>query len=460
VKLRRGKYDVGPVFRRLLTAYAIQTFGEGVVLAALPLLAASITTDARLVSIIALMLELPWLLLALPLGVVIDRLNRRRIILGTQALQALALALVATSVLFGQTHLIVLYVLAFVIGTGDILFMGASKAIIPRVVPLDALESANGMNVTAETIGRMFAGPALGAVMFAAASQLPFWIDAVTYLASVLLVRTVVDKGQFVAPQTLDAGAADANAGRPGRRMAAEIGEGASWLLHNPVLRIIVIMAAISNFSVFMAQSTLVLFATENLGLSDSGYGLLVASMAVGGVVGGLLSGRIARRYGPRLLIPSVAAASAVSLVLIGTLGRTAWLVGLMFCAWSFGLSIWNVVAQSLSQRLIPNGLMGRVGGASRMLAFGALPLGALAGGFVGHWLGLRAVWVVGGLIHLAATAVATPVVLRWTPDMLKAPLDAPVVGSTGEEPRAGEEPGAAGEPWATDTPESVEEYT
>ena len=452
MKLRRGKYDVGPVFRRLLTAYAIQTFGEGVVLAALPLLAASITTDARLVSIIALMLELPWLLLALPLGVVIDRLNRRRIILGTQALQALALALVAISVLFGQTHLIVLYVLAFVIGTGDILFMGASKAIIPRVVPLDALESANGMNVTAETIGRMFAGPALGAVMFAAASQLPFWLDAVTYLASVLLVRTVVDNGEFVAPRT--APAAGPNTGRPGHRMAAEIREGASWLLHNPVLRIIVIMAAISNFSVFMAQSTLVLFATENLGLSDSGYGLLVASMAVGGVVGGLLSGRIARRYGPRLLIPIVAGASAASLVLIGALGRTAWLVGLMFCAWSFGLSIWNVVAQSLSQRLIPNGLMGRVSGASRMLAFGSLPLGALAGGFVGHWLGLRAVWVVGGLIHLAATAIATPVVLRWTPDLLKAPADAPVVGS------GGEDPGTAGEPLAVDTAESVEEYT
>lgn len=423
MKLRRGADGVGPVFRRLLTAYAIQTFGEGVVLAALPLLAASLTSDARLVSIIALMLELPWLLLALPLGVVIDRVHRRRIIVVTQGVQATALALVAITVLLGQTHLAVLYVLAFVLGTGDILFMGASKAIIPRVVPTEALESANGMNVTAETIGRMFAGPALGAVMFAAAAQLPLWFDAVTYLISVLLVRTVADHGEFMPPPTESATGAP---GGKGPSMMADIREGASWLIRHPVLRVIVIMAAVSNFSVFMAQSTLVLFATEDLGLSDSGYGLLVASMAVGGVVGGMLSSRIARRYGPRLLIPIVAAGSAASLVLIGTAGRTAWLVGLMFCAWSFGLSVWNVVAQSLSQRLIPNGLMGRVSGASRMLAFGSLPLGALAGGFVGHWLGLRAVWVVGGLIHLAATAVATPVVLRWTSDMLQVPATAP----------------------------------
>lgn len=452
MRLRRGAYDVGSDFRRLLTAYAIQTFGEGVVLAALPLLAASITTDARLVSIIALMLELPWLLLALPLGVVIDRVHRRRIIVITQALQAAALAVVGLTVLLGQTHLGLLYVLAFVLGTGDILFMGASKSIIPRVVPADALESANGMNVTAETIGRMFAGPALGAVMFAAAAQLPLWFDAVTYLASVVLVRTIADHGQFVPPHTLDAPTAKTGTGRPWTTIAADIREGAGWLLHHPVLRVTAIMAAISNFSVFMAQSTLVLFATEDLGLSASSYGLLVASMAVGGVVGGLLSGRIARRYGPRLLIPIVAGASAASLVLIGTFGRTAWLVGLMFCAWSFGLSVWNVVAQSLSQRLIPNGLMGRVGGASRMLAFGALPLGALAGGFVGHWLGLRAVWVVGGLFHLAATAVATPVVLRWTPEMLKVPADAPAAVPAEAVP-------AEAVP-DVDDPERVEEYS
>jgi MFS family permease len=428
VRLRASAYDVGADFRRLLVAYAIQTLGEGVVLAALPLLAASLTSDARLVSIISLMLELPWLLLAMPLGVVIDRAHRRRVIMVTQALQAAALALVAVTVWTGHTSLGVLYVLGFILGTGDILFIGASKAIIPRVVATDALESANGMNVTAETIGRMFAGPALGAALFATAHALPLWLDAVTYLASVLLVRTVADRGQFTPAASPSLRSDQPAPARGWRSVATDIRDGAHWLLSHRVLRITATMAAISNFCVFMAQSTLVLFATKDLRLSASGYGLLVASMAFGGVVGGLMSGRIARRFGPKLLIPVVAGASAASLVLIGTVGRTAWVVVVFFCVWSFGLSIWNVVAQSLSQRLIPSDLMGRVGGASRMLAFGALPLGALAGGFVGHAFGLRAVWVVGGTVHLVATAITTPIVLGWTPELLQPADTVPVV--------------------------------
>lgn len=407
---------VGRTFRKLLSAYTIQTLGEGVVLAALPLIAATITTDARLIAMVSLFLELPWLILSLPLGVVIDRTDRRRIIIVTQVVQAVICGAVGVAVWLGHVPFSTLLLLAAVQGTGDILFMGSSKAIIPRVVPSEALESANGMNVTAETIGKSFAGPALGAVLFAVTPGLPLWFIVVTYAISAAVVFTVRPRPEFHPAATMTG---------PRASILADIRAGAAWLLRHRVLRVIVIMAAVSNFCVFMGQSTLVLFATRELGVGNAAYGVLVASMAVGGVIGGLLAGRIARRWGPRVLVPAVAAASAASLLAIGLFGRTAWSVALLFGVWSFGLSVWNVVAQSLSQRLIPNELMGRVGGASRMLAFGALPLGALAGGFVGHELGLRAVWVIGGLLHLAATAVAVPPILRWRPSQLR-PAPAP----------------------------------
>jgi predicted MFS family arabinose efflux permease len=409
--LRPDRPGVGPTFRKLLTAYAIQTLGEGVVLAALPLIAATLTSDARLVAMVSLFLELPWLILSLPLGAIIDRADRRRIIIVTQVAQALIGGAVALSVWLGHVPFSTLLILAAALGTGDILFMGSSKAIIPRVVPSEALESANGLNVTAETIGRSFAGPALGAALFAVTPGLPFWFIVVTYGISAAIVLSVRSRPEF-HPAKSSSG--------PRASIIADIRTGATWLIRHRVLRVIAIMAAISNFCVFMGQSTLVLFATQDLRVDAAAYGILLASMAVGGVVGGLLSGRIARRFGPRTLVPAVAAASAGSLLAIGLFGRAAWSVALLFCVWSFGLSVWNVVAQSLSQRIIPNELMGRVGSASRMLAFGALPLGALAGGFIGHAYGLRAVWVIGGLLHLAATAVAVRPISRWRPEQLR----------------------------------------
>lgn len=408
--------DVGATFRAFLAAYSIQTLGEGIVLAALPLLMTSLTEDPRLVSLVSLCLELPWLLLALPLGVIVDSVNRRRLIVGAQVAQAVCAALVALVVVSGHGRIEVVLLLALVLGTGDILFMGSSKAIIPRIVPGSALESANGLNVTAETIGRNFAGPALGALLFSLAHSAPLWVVAGTYAISIGIVLAVRERPEFEARSREERGDVT---------ILADVREGAAWLFSHPVLRVVALLAAASNFCVFMGQSTLVLFAQRDLGVGDRGYGLLLAAMALGGVVGGLVSSRIARSHGPRTLIPLVAAASAVSLIAIGTLGRTALLVGVLFCVWSFGLSVWNVVAQSLSQRLIPSTLMGRVGGASRMLAFGALPLGALAGGFVGDLWGLRAAWIVGGCLHLAITLLALPAVSRWTPDQLTPTDDA-----------------------------------
>lgn len=398
--------DVGETFRVFLAAYSIQTLGEGIVLAALPLLIASMTTDPRLVSLVSLCLELPWLLLALPLGVIVDSVNRRRLIVTAQLAQASCATVVALVLVTGRGRIEMVLLLALALGTGDILFMGSSKAIIPRIVSGDALESANGLNVTAETIGRNFAGPALGALLFSLARSLPLWVVAVTYAISIAIVLSVRNRPEFEARSRAERGEST---------IAADVRAGAAWLVSHPVLRVVALLAATSNFCVFMGQSTLVLFAQRDLGVGDRGYGLLLASMALGGVVGGLASSRIARGHGPKVLIPLVAGASGSSLVAIGILGRTALLVGLLFCVWSFGLSVWNVVAQSLSQRLIPSILMGRVGGASRMLAFGALPLGALAGGFVGNLWGLRAAWVIGGCLHLAVTLLALPAVSRWT---------------------------------------------
>ncbi|MFD0887992.1 MFS transporter, partial [Streptosporangium algeriense] len=374
---------LGRNFHYLLSAYSIQTLGEGVVIAALPLLASKLTDDPRLISWVPLATELPWLLFALLGGVIVDRYDRRLLMIGAQTAQTLLLVTVALIATLGGTEIWMIYILAFGLCVGDILFMGSSRALIPTVVRGADLETANGRNVTAETLGRMFLGPALGSALFVLFVPLPLWMNAATYVVSIVLISRIRNAaGHFrVSPA--------AETAQARRGVVAEMMEGVRWLARHRVLRIVVLLAATSNFSVFMAQSVTVLFARDVLGVGDAGYGVLVAAMAIGGVVGGLVSRRVVSHFGTRSVVIGVSVASALSLVAIGLFGRQPVVVVALFGVWSAGLSVWNVMAQSLSQRLVPNRLMGRVGSATRMIAFGALPLGALAGGLVAAAYGL-----------------------------------------------------------------------
>ncbi|MFE3106560.1 MFS transporter [Kitasatospora indigofera] len=405
------KPGLGREYRYLLSAYSIQTLGEGMLLATLPLLAGAITSDPKLISGVALAEGLPWLLLALPGGMIVDRYDRRRLMIVTQAAQAVLLVAVALLATFGLTRIWMLYLLAFGLGAGDVLFTGANRAVIPNVVPSAALETANGRNVTAETLGRQFIGPPLGAALFAFLLPLPFWANALTYLGSLLLISRIRGGGGRFRAGRGDAGPA---AAQGLRGMLAEATGGLRLLARHPVLRAIVVLAAASNFCVTMAQSVLVLFATDVLHVGRSGYGVLVATMAIGGVVGALASRRIVERCGARAVAITVSTASAVSLLAIGLFGRQTVVVVGLFCVWSAGLSLWNVMAQSVSQRLVPDELRGRVSTGTRMVCFGAIPLGALAGGFVAAEHGLRAPWVVGGLLNLVVALLFVPTMLRW----------------------------------------------
>ncbi|WP_436501304.1 MFS transporter [Actinokineospora sp. HUAS TT18] len=395
---------LGRDFGLMSSAYAIQTLGEGVMVTALPLVASMITTDPKLISWVLLAWELPWLLLALPGGLIVDRFDRRRLMVIAQCAQMGLLVVLAAAVTFDFTQLWMLYLLAFGLGAGDIIFIGASRALLPDIVDESRLETANGRNMTAETLGRNFVGPPLGSALFAFLLPLPFWLNAVTYLLSVLLILRIRHR----APER-----AAAEPGARGR-VLSDLTAGLRWLVQHPVLRIVVLLAAVSNFCVIMGQSVLVLFAKQVLAVGDTFYGVLVAAMAVGGVVGGLFSGKVVVRFGTRAVAITVSLAGALSLLAIGALGRQPVVVAALFCVWSAGLALWNVMAQSLSQRLIPDELRGRVNSASRMICFGALPLGALAGGLVADSVDLSAPWLVGGAVNLVVVLLTIPKLLKW----------------------------------------------
>jgi MFS family permease len=381
----------------------VSTLGDGMYLAALPLLAATLTRDPLAVSVVTVAGWLPWLLFALPAGALVDRLDRRRVMWSVDAGRALVVGALTVAVLAGWASIPLLAVAGFLVGAGQTLVENAAQAMVVAVVGRDPgrLERANGRLVASLTVGQQLAGPPLGSAAFAVAAWLPFLADAVSFAAGAGLVATI--GGRF-AP---DGGAA---AGAAGRGMAAEIAEGLRFLLGHRLLRAAVLLVSASNLAVMAGEAILVLFATEELGLDDRGYGLLLAAVALGGLPGSLLAHRVAERVPPGPLIVGGVLAGAAAMACFG-LATDPWLAGAAYAATGAVWGVWNVTLLSLRQAIVPDRLMGRVVGAIRLIGFGSIPIGALLGGVVARQLGLRAPFLLGAAVLALAALAAAPVV-------------------------------------------------
>jgi MFS family permease len=389
---------LGRPYWRLWWANTISSTGDGAFVAALPLLAVTITRDPRLVSVVTAASYLPWLLLSLPAGAVVDRYDRATLMWRAQAVQAAVVAAVAILIVVHQADIEVLAAGGFLLGSAEVIFSNAAQSVLPALVPPDLLAKANGSQQVSLTVGESFVGPPVGSLLFAAAAALPFGLDAASFAGSAALVATL--------PRT-----------RPGpdsghrQRIRAQIAEGLRWLVRHRLIRVVAVLLGIYNFANQMGQAILVLLATQTLHVSTRGYGLLLAASAVGSVVGGVVNPVLTRKLGllPSLILPGVVDAAAF--VGIG-LAPDPVVVAALLAVQGFSVAMWNVVTITLRQQIVPGHLLGRVNSVYRMLGWGLMPLGALAGGFVAHAAGLRAPYVVAGLLCLLSALVTTPVLL------------------------------------------------
>jgi MFS family permease len=377
-------------------ASAVDNVGDGAFAAAIPLLAVTMTRDPRLVSVVSAATYLPWLLLSLPVGAIVDRYDRVLLMWRCQLGQAVAVAAVA--VLAG-CHLVgigSLALLAFVIGTGEVVFGNAAQAVLPEIVPAPLLHKANGAQYAITTVGQLFVGPPLGSLLFGLAVAVPFGLDAGTFAISAALLATL-PRSRLPATEPSP--------------LRAAIAEGLRWLAGHRLLRTIALVLAANNFANAMGTATLVLLATQTLHLSATGYGVLLAGGAVGSVLGGLVNARIVARVGE---LPALVTALAANVVLYLGLGLApdAVVLGALLAVNGFVTTLWNIVTVSLRQRVVPGELLGRVNSVYRLLAWGLIPLGSLAGGLVAHLLGLRAPYLAAAGLRAVALAVGLPALL------------------------------------------------
>jgi len=398
-------------YLRLWWANAINSVGDGAFVAALPLLAVTITRDPRDISIIAAATYLPWLLLSLPAGVIVDRYDRATLMWRCQAVQALIVAGVAAITATGRSSIPILVAASFLLGSAQVVITNAAQSALPHYVPVARLQRANANQFIAQTLGQSTLGPPLGSLLFVVAATLPFGLDVVSFAASAALL----------------AGLPRVARDRPPRRssMRAEMSEGLRWLKGHQLLRTLAVMLGLNTFCFQMGFATLVLFATGTLHLSEAYYGVILVGAGLGSIVGGLLNSHIARRLGALPALLTSYAVNGVSYIGMGLAPNGVALAALL-AASGVAVTVTSVVPVSLRQQLVPDRLLGRVNSAYRMIGWGLMPLGSLAGGFAAQHFGLRAPFVGAGAIRLIVLAVTLPVLLAGARSLRTAPAAGP----------------------------------
>ncbi|UBU18213.1 MFS transporter [Nonomuraea gerenzanensis] len=392
--------SLGPAYHRLWLATALSNLGDGIRMAALPLLAAALSRDPVVVAGVALAGQSPWLLFGLFAGAVVDRYDQRRLTVLVDATRVLLLAVLVTALALDVANIVLVYAVAFMCGVGETLRDTATATLLPPLVKDADLDRANGGLVNAEVAGNELVGPPIGGYLFGVAMVLPFALNGSTLALAAALIFSLPN---VFAAKPVPAGEK--------RRIWAETGAGLRWLVRHRRLRALVALGGLFALMDSAWFPIFVLYVGQVLALPGWGYGMLLGVGAVGGLAGGFLAARVTRRIGTAAALAGcLLCAAAGQLMLALTTSVPVAAVGLGATSAAFG--VWTVAARTLRQRLTPPELLGRVSSASMTIVMSAGPVGALAGGFVAAEWGLTAPILIGVPV-LAVGALVCYLTLR-----------------------------------------------
>jgi MFS family permease len=368
---------LGRGFRWLLASSIVTNVGDGVALAAGPLLVASQTRDPLLVSMALLSQQLPNLLFGVLAGTIADRFNRRGIVVAVNVARALVLAALAAAIVGEAVNIGVVLAALFVLGTAETFADVATSSLLPRLVRREDLGVANARIQGSLLLTNQLLTPPIGAFMFAAGMALPFATDAACFALGALLVSRVA--GDVVAETPAER-----------RSIRDEMVEGVRWLVAHPPMRTLALTIVAFNVTFGAAWSVLVLYASDRLGMDEVGFGLLTTAMAVGGIVGTAAYGSLERRFSlgdimrVGLLIET---ATHLSLALT-TSPQVALATMVAFGAHAF---VWGTTSTVVRQRAVPDALLGRVTGVYTVGVVGGMVVGTPIGGLLARTFGITA---------------------------------------------------------------------
>ncbi len=351
-------------------------------------------------------MALPWLLVALPAGAVVDRLNPARVMVAANLIRAAVAALLVLAVASDSVSVTLLCIAGFAFTAAETFADSASQSLLVQMVPAGKLERANARFIGSENLGLDLVGPLAAGALFSVALWLPFLISAVIFASTAVLMVGMPDRRGAVGEDPEP----PMSPGRPAARPS--VFEGLRTIVGDSGLRTLVAAVAVMGGSVAAVEGVLVIYSTSSLHLSESLYPTLLACYSVGLLISAALVGRFGPRAAPGPLMVAAVAVIGLTLVGLGLFPHPA-------VAWScFGLmggagGVWNVLSATRRQRRTPPHLVARVSSTFRAIGWGALPLGAALGGLGSERLGVPAVCVMAGLVVLLLGCAIAPHFLR-----------------------------------------------
>lgn len=395
---------MGRDFRWLLASSWTSNIGDGVALAAAPLLIASMTSSPILVAAGAILQFLPWLLFGLHAGAIADRFDRRRLVMFANAARAVVLVGLCAFLVTGTANIWIVLAVAFLYGTAEVFVDTAGSTLLPMLVKPDDLGIGNARLQAGYLVANQFAGPPLGAFLFAAGTAWPFLLEIVCVSLAVVLIsrmaRTPVPPRPSTSPEAQEPTHPPVH---------TDIAEGLRWLWRNPPVRMLVLIILLFNVTWAAPWGVLVLYATEHLHMGAVGFGALTTASAVGGLLATLSFGWLERHVSFATMM-RVVLSLEVLMHLAFALTTTGWValvIMFVFGAYAF---VWGTISTTVRQRLVPAELQGRVASVNMVGVFGGMVIGQALGGVIAQVWGLTAPW------WFAFAGAALTLLFVWKP--------------------------------------------
>jgi MFS family permease len=419
---------LGGNYFKLFAASTISNLGDGIGVIAYPWLASAITRNPLLIATVVVVQRLPWLIFSLPAGVITDRHDRRRLMVGANTIRAAITVAIAVAVLSREGELpgpdvvsdaatvittdttlyLSILVATLLLGVAEVLYDNSAQTFLPSIVHADQLEKANGRMWSFEVVANTFAGPPLAALLIAVSFSLPFFVDAGTFVVSAALIAIIRPPARAERPRSTSTSTSTS--------WRSELAEGFRWLWSHDLLRTLAVTLGFLNLISTMSMATFVLFGQEVLDTSPTEFAIVGTGAAVGGVIGGWTASNVSRRIGPG---PSLGLTLVGGAVLSLLIGLSSWWPAVWFFLAVLVMvgTLWNVITVSFRQAVIPDELLGRVNSVYRFFGWGMMPIGAALGGIVvviGDTFGSREFaqrlpWFVAAAASVVLFVVAAP---------------------------------------------------
>jgi MFS family permease len=392
---------------------------------AYPWLASAVTRSPILIAAAGFASRLPWLVFTLHAGVLTDRFDRRKLIVGMDFLRGVLTLVVGGIVLFNKDTLpslndltsitdlktnwtlyITLVITAFLFGLAEVLRDNSAQTLMPSVVDQENLEKANSRMWSAESLTNSFIGPPLGSLIIGIAIYLPFFFDALSFFVAVALIASLAGSFKPVEKEIP----------REKINFKVEIREGFDWLWAHPLLRPMAIILGALNGLGTMVGAVYILFAQEVLHTSVFIFAILGTAGAIGGTIGGFFAPKVSARLGSGPSLALALAAAPIGNLIVGL--TSSWqVVWVVTAVETFVAILWNTITVSLRQSIIPPALLGRVNSVYRFFAWGSIPIGMFVGGglvtlmthLVSRESALRAPYLISVALGLILWALAAP---------------------------------------------------